>query len=318
MSSPKRGSMSFYPRVRAKSLRITVKSWPAVNEPVLLGFPAYKAFMCSAILLDNYEKSPTFGKEIIKACTILETPPIFIVGLKFYTKQGSYLKSLTTIFTDNIPDKIKKHIKIVFRSKKTINDVEQIKDKIVEIRALALTQPFLTSLGKKKPEIYEIKIGGDTSKAIEYGKSILGKEISIDEVFKELQVVDIIGVTKGKGFQGVVKRFGVKILPKWHKHRKGSRKVGSIGPIEPTLMRFVPRPGQMGFHRRTEYNKQIIQISKEPINKKGGIPHYGIIKNHCIVLLGSVMGPPKRPVFLRYPIRGIKKIKTFKLIKLLL
>jgi Ribosomal protein L3 len=255
MSSPRRGSMGFYPRVRARSIRVTVKTWPKINlsEPKLLGFVGYKAFMCSALLLDSYEKSPTYGKEVVKACTVLEVPPLFIAGIKLYGSNQGRLINLTTIYAEKIPDKISKHY--AFKNKIPPN-IDQFKDRITEVRVIACTQPYLTTIGKKKPEVFEIKVGGDPIKALEYTQNILGKEISIEEVFNEGDYIDIIGVTKGKGFQGVVKRFGVKILPKWHKHRKGYRKVGSIGPIKPTLMRFVPRAGQMGFHRRTIYNKK--------------------------------------------------------------
>ena len=318
MSSPRRGSMGFYPRVRARSIRVRVKSWPSIKEAVLLGFPAYKVGMLSSILLDAYEKSHLFGKEVIKACTVLEAPPVYVLGLKLYKKEMGALKSLTTIFSKDIPKKIKDHLDITTKSNKDLSFIDEVKDHIAEIRTIVATQPFLTGIGKKKPEIFEIKIGGELNSAIEYAKRIFGKEVSVKEVFKELSLVDVIGVTKGKGFQGVVKRFHVKVLPKWHKHRKGSRKVGSIGPIEPSLMRFVPRPGQMGFHRRTEYNKLILQIGEDPnsINPKGGFKHYGLVKNNYILLLSSIIGPPKRVVFLRYPIRPQKRIWKYQLVKI--
>ena len=318
MSAPRRGSMGFYPRVRARGIRVTIKSWPEVSltTPKLLGFVGYKAFMCSALLLDSYEKSPTYGKEVVKACTVLEVPPLFIAGIKLYGINNGRLVNLTTIFAEKILEKISKYYS--FKNKKLI-DIDSFKNQIAEIRVIACTQPYLTTIGKKKPEIFEIKVGGEPLKALEYAQSILGKELRIEDVFSEGEYVDVIGVTKGKGFQGVVKRFGVKILPRWHKHRKGYRKVGSIGPIKPTLMRFVPRPGQMGFHRRTIYNNKIIMIGKDPsiINKRGGIPHYGIIKNPFILLLGSVMGPPKRVIFLRSPIRPPKHPRSYKLIQII-
>lgn len=310
--------MGFYPRVRAESIRVTVKSWPKVEVSKLLGFPAFKVGMLSLHLLDSYEKSPLYGKEVVKACTVLEVPPVFILGLKLYRKEIASLKSLATIFSKEIPDKLKRYVDKFARSEKDVSYIDEVKEKISEIRAIIATQPFLTGIGKKKPDIFEVKIGGPLDNAIEYSKNILGKQISVKDVFNEGMLVDVIGVTKGKGFQGVVKRFGVKILPRWHKHRKGSRKVGSIGPIEPTLMRYVPRPGQMGFHRRTEYNKQIIMIGEDPsqINPKGGFKHYGMVRNNFILLLGSVMGPPKRLLFLRYPIRPHKKVWKYQLLKI--
>lgn len=319
MSAPRRGSMGFYPRVRARQIRPRINSWPNYfnEQPILLGFPVYKSYTTHAILIDTYDKSPMYGKEVIKACCVLESPPIYVIGLKLYTKSTYYLKSLKTIFSNKIPEKILKYTKHFTNSKSDLNILDELKDKITEIRAIVATQPYLTTIGKKKPEIFEIKIGGKLEKVIEYSKKILGKEIKVNEVLKEGQLVDIIGVTKGKGFQGVVKRFGVKVLPRWHKHRKGARKVGAIGPIKPTLMRFVPRAGQTGFHRRTEYNKLILLINNDTklINKKGGIKHYGEIRNQYVVILGSTMGPPKRILFLRFPIRPLKYLRSYKVVK---
>jgi len=128
-------------------------------------------------------------------------------------------------------------------------------------------------------------------------------------VFTEGQFVDVLGVTKGKGFQGVIKRFGVKELPKWHKHRKGSRRVGSRSPTIGALS-TVPQAGQLGFHRRTEYNKRILRIGSNgyEVVPAGGFPHYGIIRSDYVLIKGSIMGPPKAPIVLRYPIRPPKWI----------
>ncbi|SRR5579875_282388 len=318
MSSPRRGSMGVYPRARAASIRVRIKSWPQHNEPILLGFPVYKVGMVSSILLDSYEKSHMFGKEVVRACTVLEAPPIFVLALKFYKKTFEGLKPITTVFSKEIPNKLSRYIEGPIKGG-NLDEIPSFSDKIIDVRAIVATQPYLTGIGKKKPDIFEVKIGGDVNSALEYAKNVLGKEVRIKEIFKELSLVDVIGVTKGKGFQGVVKRFGVKILPKWHKHRKGARKVGSIGPIEPSMMRYVPRPGQMGFHRRTEYNKLIISLGEDPkqINPSGGFMHYGLVKNDYVLLFGSVMGPPKRVLFLRYPIRPQPRIWKYQLVKLL-
>lgn len=74
-------------------------------------------------------------------------------------------------------------------------------------------------------------------------------------------MIDVIGVTKGKGFAGVVKRFGVKHLQK--KTHRGYRKVGCIGAWHPSRIRFtVARAGQLGYHHRTEINKKVYRVGK--------------------------------------------------------
>ena len=128
----------------------------------------------------------------------------------------------------------------------------------------------------------------------------------------------MISITKGKGFQGVIKRFGVKEMPRWHKHRKGSRRIGSVGPQKPAIMFTTPFPGQLGFHQRTEYNKRILKIgdltdekrrASDDINPAGGWPHYGLIRSMYVLLEGTVPGPPKRLVKMRFAIRPRKEVR---------
>jgi len=120
--------------------------------------------------------------------------------------------------------------------------------------------------------------------------------------------VDTIAVTKGKGFQGPVKRFGVRIQYGKAKRSSKARVVGSIGPWSPSrTMWTVPMAGQMGYHKRTEYNKKILKIGEatevDEINPEGGFVKYGLVKNNYVLLKGSVPGPSKRLVMLRKAVR---------------
>ena len=74
-------------------------------------------------------------------------------------------------------------------------------------------------------------------KKISFIKENLNKEISISDVFNGWQIADLRGLTKGQGFSGPVKRFGVKL--RFHKTEKGQRKVGSIGPWHPARVVFL-------------------------------------------------------------------------------
>jgi large subunit ribosomal protein L3 len=167
----------------------------------------------------------------------------------------------------------------------------------------------LASVPKKKPDLLEIKVGGGTIREqFEYVKKILGKIVSAEDTFKEGQYVDVVAITKGKGIQGPVKRWGVRTLQ--HKSRKTERGVGTLGPIgKKRVIYSVPRAGQMGYHQRTEYNKRIIKIGKDgkEVTPKGGFLHYGIVKGTYILLIGSIPGPAKRLIRLRYPARPPKK-----------
>lgn len=128
--------------------------------------------------------------------------------------------------------------------------------------------------------------------------------------------LDVIGVTKGKGFCGVIKRFGVRHLQK--KSHRGYRKVGCIGGWHPSRIRdTVARAGQLGFFHRTELNKKVYRIGKSArsgvnnnastdsdltdknITPMGGFPHYGCVNEDFVMLKGCVVGPKKRLITLR-------------------
>ena len=69
-------------------------------------------------------------------------------------------------------------------------------------------------------------------------------------------MLDVIGVTKGRGYEGVTTRWGTTRLPR--KSHRGLRKVACIGAWHPAKVQYsVARPGQNGFHHRTEMNKKV-------------------------------------------------------------
>jgi large subunit ribosomal protein L3 len=185
--------------------------------------------------------------------------------------------------------------------------------------AIASVFPKKANLSQKKPFVFEIGVSGKDNKSkYEYLKGILGKEIKISDVFQNGQLIDISGITRGKGVEGPITRFGVK--RKQHKSRKSVRALGTLGPISPAVVMYsVPRQGQRGFHQRTEYNKRILVVSSDgafpaaslssqaPINPPGGFKHFGLVTTDYIVVRGSIPGVPKRLVKMRQPIRNTTK-----------
>ncbi|HID17191.1 TPA: 50S ribosomal protein L3 [Candidatus Bathyarchaeota archaeon] len=308
-SAPRRGSLAFSPRVRAKRWVGKIRYWPEVDgEPTPLAFAGYKAGMTHVVAIDTVKNSLTYGKEIAIPVTIIETPPMLAVGFRVYEKTEKGLKALSEAWVEKPPKDFARLFPLPekFDLKKKLEEIENLIDRISEVRLLLATQPKLVKKGRKKPELLEVKIGGGTVKErLEYAKKVLGKELRASEVFKEGQWVDVIAITKGKGFQGPVKRWGVALLH--HKSRKTRRGVGSIGPWHPAfVMRTVPRAGQMGFHQRTEYNKQILKVGSngEEVTPKGGFLRYGPIRTEYIALKGTVPGPAKRLITLRYAARA--------------
>jgi len=310
--APRRGSLGVRPRKRAARIVPRVKSWPEpqLEKPGILAFIGYKAGMTHVFYVDPFKESPTFGKEIFKAATIVETPPVVPLAVRAYSYDPNKGRFTLGEAWVSPPDELELYRKIKTlgapKFDKKISDIESMLEKIREIRVIIATQPKLISgIPKKKPDILEVKIGGGTiEEQLKYAKSIIGRPIPVNEAFKPFQLVDVIAVTKGKGFQGVIKRFGVKELPRWHKHRKGSRKSGSRSHGRGTWSE-TPQAGQMGFHRRTEYNKLILDIGDNgyEITPKGGFLHYGIVRNSYLLLEGTIPGAVKRPIVIRHAIR---------------
>lgn len=317
---PRRGSRAYWPRKRARSIVARIRRWPKVDEVKLLGFAAYKVGMLHIVGVEMHKNSPFYGQERVYSATVLEAPPLRVLGVRVYGKTPYGLKALGEVWAKEIPKDLERVFTVPKEGsyfEEQIKKLEELKPNVEQVRVIVATQPRLSGIGKKKPEVFEIAVGGPASKALEYALSLLGREVGVTEVFKEGDYCDVISVTRGKGFQGVVKRYGVMQMPRWHKHRKGHRRIGSVGPKRPAVMFYTPFAGQTGFHQRTEYNKPILKIgdaAKENINPPGGWPHYGLIKGTYILIEGSLPGPPKRLVKLRLPIRLHRKVETPKIV----
>ena len=311
---PRRGSKGYSPRKRAKAETPHIKSWPeGGDKPKIQGFLGYKAGMTHAFVVDYRPTSTTSGKEVRMPVSVVETPPVKIAAIRAYKKTNSGLKTTGEIWSNKLDPELSKRLPLPKKDEKKKWDFTKDAD---EIRALIYTQPKLvTGIPKKIPEIREFRIGGGSiEERVKYAKDILGKELKINDVVKEGDMFDTIAITKGKGFQGHVKRWGVKLLT--HKNSKHRRMIGTAGSWHPNWVQAtVPQAGQMGYHQRTEYNKRVLKIGEDgdEINPAGGFPHYGIIKNPYILIHGSIPGPVKRLISIRDAIRyqrGVEVEKT--------
>lgn len=303
-SKPRAGSLAYLPRCRASRLVPRVRYWPTYKgDPRPLAFLGYKAGHLTTYYIDTAPNSPTQGQEIAKVSTVVVTPPIISAAVAVYGEENGALKELMRVWSRDLPDVILRKIPNWKPNEEELKKLESLRDQIVEVRILAMALPKLAGLSKKKPDLLEVKVGGEVEKALEYAISKLGKQIEIDEVFKPGDFIDVIAVTRGRGFQGVIKRWGVTILPR--KKRKGRRVVGAIGGRKPPYVPYsVPRPGQLGYHRRTEFNKRILLIEDGgKLTPKGGFPHFGVIGVKCVLVEGTIPGTPKRPIVMRIPAR---------------
>jgi len=288
-----------------------MNTWPNSNsdEPRLLAHAGIKAGCVQLVSIDDREKTPNYGKQIVSLGTVVVTPPLLVCGLRTYSRNHGRLTVNFDIYSKDLPKSLSKIIKTK-PSEKESGDFEKKLKKTDQIFAIVAVFPNAAGISQKKPFIFEVSVqGGDLNKQFDYVKDLLGREIKFDQVFESGATVDAAGITKGKGWEGPVTRWGVK--RKQHKSRKSVRAVGSLGPISPQYVMYtVPRAGQRGFHQRTEYNKRIMLMSNTAknevkINPEGGYKHFGFVKGDFIILKGSIPGTTRRFVKLRAQIRKI-------------
>lgn len=306
--SPRKGSKSYYPRRRASNFNGRIQHWPDVTEgPQLLGFAGYKAGMTHLYQIEDRAKVPEFGQEVKVAGTVIEAPPMLVCAVRSYKATYDGYKVLTEAWMPELSKDLQKAVKVK-KTADTAKGLEKLaatKDKAKQIRIVAATQPKLASLELNTPDLIEIAVGGGSiDQQLEFVKGLLGKTISATQVFKPGESIDLSGVTKGKGFQGPVKRFGIRILQ--NKSRKQIRAVASIAPVAPrTIHPHVARAGQMGSHQRVDFNKRILLLGSDGnrVSPAGGFNRYGPIKSEYIVIKGSVQGTPKRLIRMRKAVR---------------
>lgn len=299
---PKRGSRAFYPRTRASRPYPRIEKWPASHDVKPLGFAGYKAGMTHAMMVNTNTNMPSRGQLISRAVTILDCPHMFVFGFKAYANTPQGLKPVCDVLTEK-QDKGMERKFIVKKIKPLGEQLKRLDGKQTDkVRLLVQSKPGF----KKRPEIFELAIGGSAEKQLEYAKGILGKELKASEILKEGDFMDVFSITKGHGFEGPVKRFGVRVHGR--KAQQMARKVGGKGTTEPGKVRStVPQAGQHGWQSRMEFNKRIIKIAKpEDVTPAGGFLRYGKLYGEAVVLDGSVSGPMKRLIRLRSAMRPPK------------
>ncbi len=293
-SAPRRGSLAYRPRGRAKSFVPRIRTWPklAAEKPVLLGFPGYKAGTVHVITVDDRAKTPNFGKPLFNLSSVITLPDAQVIGLRLYGHENGQDRAILDVrqagqTTEKLP-----------------------LDRTARVSALVSSVPRDAGLSQKKPVVMEVGVsGGETKAQAEFVLGLIGKKVKFTDTFKPGMYVDVLGITKGKGFEGPITRFGVK--RKQHKSRKSVRAVAVIGPWHPAAVMYtVARAGQMGFHQRTETGKKILMVgnaSANPIAPPGGFEHFGSVGGDYAVVRGAVPGPARRLVVVRVKARGFTK-----------
>jgi len=157
-------------------------------------------------------------------------------------------------------------------------------------RAALVNKPLSGHYAKAKVEagrgLWEFRVD-----AKDIGNYNVGGELKADEVFKTGQIVDVAGVTKGKGFQGTIKRWNFTMGDATHGNSLSHRSPGSIGQRQ-TPGRVFPgkkMAGHMGAERQSMLNVEVVKIDAE---------------RHLIAVRGAVPGAPGGNVIVRPASKG--------------
>jgi large subunit ribosomal protein L3 len=103
INRPRRGSLAFSPRKRAKSPIPKYQSWPVYEgAPILQGFAGYKVGMTHVIMVDDHKSSPTEGKEIMVPVTVIEVPSMKVAAIRAYSRDTYGKHALTEVWADQL------------------------------------------------------------------------------------------------------------------------------------------------------------------------------------------------------------------------
>ncbi|KAK0404326.1 hypothetical protein QR680_017395 [Steinernema hermaphroditum] len=328
-SAPRHGSMAFAPRKRARRFRGKVKTFPKddASKPVhLTAFIGFKAGMTHILRDVDKPGSKLNKKEVVEAVTVFEAPAMVVVGVVGYIETPKGLRAFKTVFAEHLSDDCRRRFyKNWYKSKRKAftksskkwqdedgkksieEDLNKIKKYCSIVRVIAHTQMRVMRHRQRKAHIMEIQVnGGTVAEKVEWAREHFEKQIPVDNVFAQDEMIDTIGVTKGHGFKGVTSRWHTKKLPrKTHKGlRKSFRSPVSEHGIRPAssspLLVLVYRIGKSCLtpegknNGSTEYD-----ISEKTINPMGGFPHYGMVNQDFVMIRGACVGPKGRPVTLR-------------------
>ena len=338
---PRCGSLAYLPKRRTRHYRGRIRSFPRddASKPVhLTAFMGYKAGMTHVVKFqERREGKKTIRKDVVHSVSVIECPAMKVIGLVGYVPTPRGMRTLSTVWAQNLDNDVKRRFyKNWYQAKKKAfskyvdrkykdqsakthytRDLERIKKYATVVRVICATQIRKLALRQHKAHILEIQVnGGTVAQKVDWAKGKFEQEVRVGEVFEMSECIDTIGVTRGKGMAGVIKRFGVSRLNR--KTHRGLRKVACIGAWHPSAVKWtVARRGQLGYHSRTHINQKIYRIGAgavggvennatteadaitKNITPMGGFPHYGEVNEDFVLVKGGVMGTRKRPVTLR-------------------
>jgi len=313
-SRPRKGSLGYSPRKRADSEVPRIRSWPDDDgAPAPQGFAGYKAGMTHVVMVNDEANSSREGMEESVPVTVVEVPPMRAVALRAYQDTPYGQKPVTEVWATEFDDELDRALDLpaedTFETDSEALQSELDAGTVDDLRLITHTVPAESpNVPKKKPDIMETRLGGGSlQERADYALDLLedGGEHSVDDVFRAGEYLDVSGITKGKGTQGPVKRWGVQKRKGKHARQGWRRRIGNLGPWNPSRVRStVPQQGQTGYQQRTELNKRLIDIGDgDEASVDGGFINHGEVDGNYVLIKGSLPGPNKRLLRFRPAIR---------------
>ncbi len=264
--------------------------------------------MSMSTMIDDSESASKM-QEVARACTVIEVPQTELYGMRLYKRDSKthYIVAAAELYSKQLAQKI--GIKAIKNDESKLSEFKSKIAEFTDVTALLVADPKTTSAEQNHRERFESQVSGpDIAAKFDFISSLLGKPVSPENVFKPGEYIDIASVTQGKGWQGVIKRYGTARLS--HKATQKVRHTGTMGSFGyRKVMYTVPQYGGMGFNYRTERNKRILKMGSAAraaeVNKLEGFKNYGTIRSAYLVISGSVPGPSKRLVRLRQTLGGL-------------
>ncbi|OWK03754.1 RPL3, partial [Cervus elaphus hippelaphus] len=318
-SAPRHGSLGFLPRKRSSRHRGKVKSFPKddSSKPVhLTAFLGYKAGMTHIVREVDRPGSKVNKKEVVEAVTIVETPPMVIVGIVGYVETPRGLRTFKTIFAEHISDECKRRFyKNWHKSKKKAftkyckkwqdvdgkkqleRDFSSMKKYCQVIRVIAHTQMRLLPLRQKKAHLMEIQVnGGTVAEKLDWARERLEQQVPVNQDGKLI-----------KNNASTDYDLSDKSINPLHPAAVGTVRLwgrASCSVMRPWNERWAQRPSQTAevflaaFLLRTALVRWL-SWAHQDLGVRGGFVHYGEVTNDFVMLKGCVVGTKKRVLTLR-------------------
>jgi len=183
---PRCGHLAYLPKRRTKYAKGKIRSFPKddKSKPVhMTAFMGYKAGMTHVVrYFEKREGKKTIKKDIVEAVTVVECPPIKVIGMVGYIMTPRGLRAMATVYAQNLSDQVmrrfyknyhvakrnafknyKKKYTGDAKSKDHVNrDIQRIKKYCSTVRVVCATQIEKAKLRQKKAHIMEIQLNGGT------------------------------------------------------------------------------------------------------------------------------------------------------------